>query len=232
MKIDNLSVYIYIPTYKRPEYLKACLEHMEKAQEYSSGVKFFIINDGSPDDGTKEILEGCKLNKVIINHEENQGLRNTTIDFLDIAVKERPDFICKVDNDFMVPKNWLNNLFEVFNTTDVDVLSPDYAPSHPAYTVATGDIENKGYRPSPTVGMWLMRTSILDDMVFDRTSLSGIRGSIYIMYQIVAEKEPNIGFTTKVVGNNYGHWSGNHKKTIKTKEYKDYYKEVGRAVSW
>jgi len=230
--INKLKILILFTAYKRFEYTRRSIKAIEDAQKYGPNVTFILINDGSPGKETSKILEGCKLNKRVINHKENIGLRNRTIDFFDIVRKDNPDFICKLDNDVMVPKNWLNDMLEVFRTTDVDILSANCNPSNPAYTIGIDDVENKGYRPSHTVGQWLMKKEMIDDVCFERTSLRGIWGSIHIMYQIVYEKKPNIGFTTKVVCENLGHNTGKHPEAIKTDEYRKYYKESGRHVTW
>ena len=228
----NPKIYILISTYKRPEYLPQCLDSLYDAQEYGSNVKFILMDDGSPDKETEEALNNCKLNKQVIIYKENMGLRNRIIDFFDIVRKDKPDYIGILGNDVIMPKDWLKIMLEVHNTTDVDILSPNYLPSNPAFTLGQPDTDNKGYRRAYTVGVWLMKKEMIDDLYFDRTDLRGIKGSIQIIHQIKVDKTPNIGFTTKVVGNDIGHHSGLATEHIKSEEHREYSNEVGREVTW
>ena len=138
-----------------------------------------------------------------------------------------------MDNDCLVPKNWLNDILDVFEKTDVDILSPNVMPSNAAFTYGKDDKEGKGYRPAEIVGgLWCMKASLIKNIYFERHELNGLIGASTILQQIVTEKEPKVGWIANVTVEDMGHWSGCHKDHIKSKEHYDYSKEVGRSVAW
>lgn len=204
------KVAVFCSWYKRPDYTERCIKAMNEAQEYPN-VDFYIVEDDNP----------------------NTGLRNRIIDFFDSIKDKDYDIIAKMDNDCLVPKNWLNDMLEVFAKTDADILSPNVMPSNAAFTYGREDRENKGYRPAKIVGgLWCMKYSLVKDMYFERHELHGLIGAISLLAQIVTEKDPNIGWVTNVTVEDIGHWSGMHPEHIKSKEHFEYSKEVGRSVAW
>lgn len=204
------SVAIFMSHYQRPEYTKHCIDALNQAQEYPH-ADFYIVEDINP----------------------NTGLRNRIIDFFDSIKGRQYDFIAKMDNDCLVPKNWMNDMLAVFARSDADILSPNVMPSNAAFTYGKADTEHKGYRPSEIVGgLWFMKYSLIKDMYFERHELNGLTGAVPLLRQIVTEKEPKIGWVAEVVVQDMGHWSGQHKLCIKTKDYERYSKEVGRAIAW
>lgn len=203
-------VAIFMSFYQRPEYTEKCIKSINEAQEYNN-VDFYIVEDANP----------------------NTGLRNRIIDFFDSIKDKNYDFIVKVDNDCLYPKNWLNDMLKVFSNSDADILSPNVQPSNAAFTYGKADVFNKGYRPSEIVGgLWMMKYSLVKDIHFERHELNGLIGAIPLLRQIVTEKEPNIGWVADVIVQDIGHWSGQHPEHIRSKEHFDYSKEVGRAVTW
>ncbi len=204
------KVAIFMSYYQRPEYTEKCIQAINESQTYEN-VDFYIVEDANP----------------------NTGLRNRILDFFDSIKDKDYDIICKMDNDCLVPKNWLNDILEVFSKSDADILSPNVMPSNAAYMYGKPDKDNKGYMPAEIVGgLWCMKYSLIKDMVFERHELNGLTGAIPLLRQIVTEKEPNIGWVPNVVVEDMGHWSGQHELCIKSKEHFEYSKEVGRAVAW
>lgn len=196
--------------YLRPEYTERCIKAINESQEYNN-VDFYIVEDTNP----------------------TTGLRNRIMDFFDSIKDKNYDFIAKMDNDCLVPKNWLNNMLAVFAKTDADILSPNVMPSNAAFTYGKADTKGKGYRPSEIVGgLWFMKYSIIKDIYFERHELKGLMGAVPLLRQIVTEKEPNIGWVPEVIVQDVGHWSGIHEEHIRSKEHFEYSKEVGRSVAW
>lgn len=222
---------VLVPAYKRPEYTKICIDAIEKAQPYEN-TDFYLVDDGSQD-GTLEIFLESRLPKIVIQHNENLGLRNTIIEFFEITASKGYQYLTKMDNDCEVPLNWLSSLIHVLETTDADVISPNVIPSNAAYTHGREDLEGKGYRPSDIVGgLWCMKASLPQDVFFERTAPSGIVGSFNILKQILTEKEPKVGWVSSVTVQDIGHWSGKHPSHIKSKEHELYSLEVGRSIAW
>jgi glycosyltransferase involved in cell wall biosynthesis len=225
----SFKVEVLCPCYKRPEYTELCIKALEESTY--DNVLFHLWDDGS-NDGTEEILRQSSLNKRVVVNEKNMGLRNVLINFIELSSAE---FICVVGNDCLMPKNWANDILAVFEKNpEVDILSPDVFPSHAALRMGEPDTEGKGYMASSHVGgLWFMRRKMVEGMSFERYDASlGIRGAFEILNQIILEKEPKIGWVPSVVVQDIGHWSGTHPLAIKSEEYKQYYAEIGRRVSF
>jgi glycosyltransferase involved in cell wall biosynthesis len=224
------KVEVLVPCFRRPEYTAQCIKALEEAQEYPN--TFFHLWDDCSEDGTAEILTSSTLNNRVVVNDENRGLRNILINFLEIVGKDT-EFITVVGNDCLMPKNWMNDILAVFAKTDADILSPDVSPSHAALKLGRPD-DGRGYMPSDYVGgLWFMKRHLIDGMTFERyPNLRGINGAFEILNQIILEKEPKIGWLPSVVVEDMGHWSGTHPLCIKTQEHKEYYQQVGRRTSW
>ena len=248
--IRDLRVSILVPCYKRPEYTKRCLDAICQAQKnYYYLCDVYVYDDGSQD-GTDEIIYDAMINgykkEPMLQcffkenffmfrriNKESEGLRNIILDFFEEIKPKNYDFIFKIDNDCLVPKNWLDDILKVFENSDADILSPNVHPSNAAFKYGREDTEGKGYRPAEIVGgLWIMKTSLIKDMDFERHELNGLTGAISILKQIVVEKEPNIGWVPDVIVQDIGHWSGKHPDHIKSEEHQIYSKEVGRQIAW
>lgn len=173
--------------------------------------------------------------------QENVGLRNVIIEFFEKIQHAETmnwyggkfDIIAKMDTDCIVPKNWINDMVKVMQTTDADILSPNVMPSNAAFVYGREDIDKKGYRPAEIVGgLWFMKRELIEDIYFEKHPTNGLTGAISILKQICVEKDPKIGWVADVVVEDVGYWRGSHPKHIKSKEHERYSKEVGRQISW
>lgn len=244
---DRLHIAVLVPCYKRPEYTEKCIRALEKVRPVGR-VSYFLWDDGSCD-GTDKILRSCAIPDVSIGSVygeynrsrkflcidgENKGLRHVIRCFLfDPCSVGHVDIIVKIDNDCVVAPDYLEKMVDKFYTTDADILSPNVLPSNAALKYGKEDTESLGYRPSKIVGgLWVMKREVIEGVEFEHHDVSGIKGAVNILYQIVIEKEPKIGWVTDVVVQDIGHWSGMHPENIKNLEHLKYYKEVGRAVAW
>lgn len=230
--MSDLKVVILVPAYKRPEYTKKCIEAFNN-MVIPCHVEFWLWDDGSCD-GTKEIFETLKHEKTILSTTENYGLRYVISCWLHdpCQIRKSIDIIAKMDNDSIVPPDYLVTMLNKFLTTDADILSPNVYPSNAAYTHGNEDM-GLGYRPSHIVGgLWMMKREMVDGLEFDRHDVVGIKGAFNLLYQIIIEKEPKIGWVPEVVVQDIGHWSGAHPEHIKSTEHAEYYNEIGRSVSW
>ncbi|MCE5224908.1 MAG: glycosyltransferase [Porphyromonadaceae bacterium] len=199
---QNLRVAILVPTYGRPEYTIRC----------------------------KEALEADKRdNYDIYYHPGEKGLRDAIIDFFE-DVKGKYDILSKIDNDCIVPKDWMENILDVFEKTDADILSPNVYPSNAAFTYGA---EGEFLRPAAVIGgLWVMKAEMIDDIDFERHYIGKIKGAIPILRQIVNIKDPVMGWVPNVIIDDIGHWSGKHPECIKSDEHRSYYREVGREIAW
>ena len=225
-----------IPCYKRHEYTEKCLEALYHAQTYDD-VKFYIVNDGSVDNTTANIRKSdlyIDYDVTFIDNEQNKGLRQVIIDFFDYLKTINVEYVFKVDNDCLVPNHWLNDIVEALDNVDASILSPNVYPSNAAFKHGSDDVHMKGYRPADTVGgLWMMRYNLIRDMIFEKyDELSGLKGAVPILRQIVNENNPKIGWLPTVTFQDVGHWSGEHPKCLRTQDHYEYSQEVGRNVAW
>ena len=216
---------ILVPCYKRADYTKLCLEALEKNTKHKD-VMFYLMDDGSRDT-TVNLFQKFKLPCRIISHSVNHGLRDIIINFFSIS---KGDYVAKIDNDVLVPVGWLDNLKEIYDRTDVDVLSPNVRPSDAASRMGE---EVGGYLKSRTIGgLWFMRRDIIKDTFFEKLEYGGIKCAHAIVHQIQTENDLNVGWTKEVTVDDIGHWSGKHEKHVKSPEHLRYSMEIGREVSW
>lgn len=223
---------VIVPCYKRPEYTKKCIESLEQAQDYPN-TTFYLVDDASCD-GTEKILKESKLSSIVIVNLANMGLRHVLVDFFNrMKISTSFKYMLKMDNDCMVPKNWLNDITHALNTLPVDILSPNVHPSNAAYVYGKEDKNNLGYRSSEFVGgLWAMTTSLIQDITFESHKINGITGAYSLLNQIIIEKEPRVGWLPQVIVQDMGHLSGTHPDHIKSEEHQQYSAEVGRRIAW
>lgn len=225
------STIVFLSAYKRHEYTRMCLERLAYAQTYEN-VLFYLVDDGSQD-GTYEFMKTFPHNSKVVFHEESLGLRNTIIEFFQFVREARPTYISKLDNDCLVPDNWLNDLTRILEEAQADIISPNVSETNAAYKY--GVVKNKrgDFIPSKIVGgVWTMKPEMLDGLFFEATGTSGIRGAFNIINQITAAKDPVIGWTDKVTFEDVGHLGGTHPLHIKNEDHRLYSAEVGRPISW
>ena len=224
------STAVLIPAYKRPEYTHKCLQSVLDAQTEYEHTTFYIVDDG----GNKEVIDAFPLkNTVKVYHNENKGLRNTIIDFFSWISENPHTYITKIDNDCKVPFNWLNDLVKIFEESGADVLSPNVSETNAAHKYGFLPKRDGAFIPSRIVGgLWFMKREMIEDIYFERFNSFGINSAFNIIHQIVAEKDPKIGWTDKVTYEDVGYLSGSHPEHIKSVEHKAYSSEVGRHVTW
>lgn len=221
------NVAVLIPCYKRPEYTRKCITSLEDSQAYED-VTFYIVDDNSQDE-TSKILESTKLPAIIIQNESTIGLRNIVIEFFKFAKDFK--YMIKLDNDCVVPKNYINDMVKALETLPVDILSPNVNPSNAAFVY--GKDSELGFRPSNTVGgLWAMKTELIDDISFMSHKTDGIRGAYHLLNQIMIQKEPRVGWLDSITVEDIGHWSGEHPEHIKSDEHESYSVEIGRRIAW
>jgi glycosyltransferase involved in cell wall biosynthesis len=195
-------------------------------------VFFYLVDDGSCDLTTQTLLD-AGLKGTVITHPTPEGLRNRCIDFFKYVDHRGFDFIGKIDNDCVVPSNWISGMLSVFEKSDVGILSPNVEPSNAALQYGKEDTDGLGYRPAEIVGgLWFMRADLIKDIHFEKHETNGLIGATTLLRQIVTEKEPKIGWVSEVIVQDIGHWSGKHKEHIKSIEHEEYSKEVGRPIAW
>ena len=232
------SVHVFVPCYKRPEYTAMCLAALSKNTHHPA-TDFTLVDDGSNDETSELLLSyAAVLNAQsdLVLSLENKGLRYRILQFWLKTLKSDADFVAKVDNDNLVPAGWVTNMLDIFDAhPELDILSPDNHPGHPALRI--GKDIGKRYRlaASPIGGLWFMRRRVLEGLPIEtwvkECSGHGINGAWDLMVS-AKRKGFVMGLTTEVCFQNIGHQSGNHPQHIKSGAHKDYSAEVGRNVNW
>lgn len=106
---------VLIPTWKRPEKFRKCLEHLEK--QTRAADQLYLVSR-IEDSETQEIIKefqnklpiiAIHVERAGVIHAENAGLKR---------VKE--DILCFLDDDAYTPPNWLENIEELL------IQNPDY----------------------------------------------------------------------------------------------------------
>lgn len=208
-----------------------CLERLAQAGPYVN-TQFYLVDDGSQD-GTYEFMKKFPLPSIVVKHDESIGLRNTILEFFDHVKDVKPDYISKVDNDCLVPNDWLDKLIEVMEEASAEIVSPNVSETNAAYKYGKMKLKRGAFIPSDIVGgVWTMKASVLDDIIFEKTGTSGIRGAFNIINQICVAKDPVIGWTDAVTFEDIGHLGGTHPLHIKSEEHRVYSAEVGRPIQW
>lgn len=125
MKIMN-EILICIPTYNRNKSLINCLKSIRNLKNISFfKIKVLILDNSITNNSYKIIKKFNKkqLYKIYQDHEKKRGIVFARNKCLQIARKLKPDYIAFIDDDCIVNKNWLKNIFTLFNKTDADVIT-------------------------------------------------------------------------------------------------------------
>lgn len=226
---DRIAV--MVPCHRRKEYTEKCIKSLEDAQNYEN-VVFYLYDDCSQD-GTDKILMSSRLPSVVNIHDEPIGLRATVCKFFESVKSDGYDYIAKMDNDCMVPNNWLNDLVSILKSGTVDIISPNVLPSNAAYVYGLPTNNECEFMPSSTVGgLWCMKADLIRDVYFEPLNLYGIKGAFQLLNQIIVENGARVAWAKNVTVQDIGHWSGAHPDHIKSEEHATYSAEVGRDIKW
>lgn len=118
----NKPIDIIIVTWNSIDYLKACLDSIEK---YTKNIPYhlIIVNNGS-EDGTSEFLQQFQKNKdiLILENKANLGYPKALLEGYLLSTSK---FVCLMNDDVITSPNWLSNLVQVIKTNPkVGILGP------------------------------------------------------------------------------------------------------------
>jgi glycosyltransferase involved in cell wall biosynthesis len=120
--MENMSLAVLIPTWKRAEKLNTCLEHLTK-QELTPTRVYVVYREEDPESKAviDQYLEKLPLTPVLVEtpgvvHAENAGLKH---------VKE--DIICFLDDDAYAPAHWTKIIHRKLSESDeiIGIGGPD-----------------------------------------------------------------------------------------------------------
>ena len=111
------SVDIIIVVHNALTYVKKCIESIQK---YTLDNYNIIIVDNNSNQETKTYLKSLKNVKIIFN-EENYGFGYAN----NQAVRcTHSKYICFLNSDTIVTKNWLSRLMEMLEITNAGIIGP------------------------------------------------------------------------------------------------------------
>lgn len=134
-----MDVSVVISTYDRQDDLVECVDSLQRGFEVPDEI--VVVDDGDYDH-TRERLETAGLDEV--NHVEgdSDGLpasRNRGVD------ETTGEVVCFIDDDVVVPPNWLREVTETYEGGDVDGVG-GYVCNYNPKGINKADVESFGYR--------------------------------------------------------------------------------------
>ncbi len=127
--MSNPQLSIIICTYNREEELKKCLYSLIE-QSYTKKDFEAIIVDNNSTDKTNKIFQDFqkKLTNARYIVEKKQGLSHARNKGFDVS---RGKYLVYLDDDVILPKNYISNIKKVINKYNPDILG---GPIYPYYT--------------------------------------------------------------------------------------------------
>lgn len=115
----NNLVSVIVPVYKVEKYLEKCVGSIIN-QTYKN-LEIILVDDGSPDSCPKMCDLYAKEDKrVKVIHKQNGGLSDARNAGLDIMTG---NFVCFVDSDDWVKKNYVEEMLNIQQKTNADVVA-------------------------------------------------------------------------------------------------------------
>ncbi len=129
-----IDISIIIPCYNHGAYLKEALQSIKDCGAVPYNYEIIIVNDGSTDKQTLDVLQEIEHEGYFISHQKNQGLGAARNNAIKMA---KGRYILPLDSD--------NKICRPYLTDAVELLDKD-----PAYSIVYGDAEYFGER----TGRW------------------------------------------------------------------------------
>lgn len=118
--IKRPYVSIIVPVYNVEKYLPVCIESI--LLQTISDFELLLINDGSTDNSGEICNEYARLdNRVSVYHQKNAGASIARNRGIEEAISE---YICFMDSDDWVDKEFLDNLCKNSDISDLNILTP------------------------------------------------------------------------------------------------------------
>ena len=115
-------VSVVVPVYKVEKYLTECVESIV-GQTYKN-LEIILVDDGSPDNCPKMCDDWAKQDKRIkVIHKPNGGLMAAWVDGVKIC---NGKYVCFVDSDDYVKKDFVEKLYEGLINNSADVCACNY----------------------------------------------------------------------------------------------------------
>lgn len=120
------KILICIPTYNRNKSLLNCLNSIKKLRNNNYFKINILILDNSLNNNSKNLIKKLKRKynfKIFQHHEKKRGIVFARNKCLKISKILKPKYIAFVDDDCIVDKNWLKNIYELLSHNNADVIT-------------------------------------------------------------------------------------------------------------
>lgn len=184
MKNESVDISVIVPVYNSKEYLQRCVESI--LNQSLQNFELILIDDGSTD-GSGELCESfVSLSDSVtirVIHQENQGQSVARNHGARIA---KGQWICFIDSDDYVSKDYLEILYHTATEYNVDISTCDYI-----------EFEKKVERTDAQNNEMILTTEITDSKICELLSERGIiwcpwakliKKSIVLKYPFVVGK--------------------------------------------
>ncbi len=117
--MTELILSIIIPCYNHGKYILDAINSVKQSQpEYA--YEIIVVNDGSNDPFTLQVLDEIENEKILILNQKNQGLAAARNNGITVS---KGKYILPLDSDNKVHKNYLTQAFAILeNDASIDVV--------------------------------------------------------------------------------------------------------------
>lgn len=112
--MKKLKIAISLICHNDEVLLKPCLSSLFESDINKHYLKLFCYDNNS-NNQMKELLSSQTVDKWIYNSEVNDGIVIPRIKIYEEIIKEEFDFLLEIHSDMLFPKNWFENLYEIFD---------------------------------------------------------------------------------------------------------------------
>lgn len=116
--VDNVKVSVIVPIYNVEDYIKECLESLER--QIFNEIEVIMVNDGSTDDSGRIARKFAERNhNFVLIDQNNRGLsaaRNAGLQ------QAKGEYVYFLDSDDLLTDGAINELYQRASSEDLDVL--------------------------------------------------------------------------------------------------------------
>lgn len=118
---DSIKVSVIVPVYNVEQYVEECISSL--LEQTMNSVEIVIVNDGSTDSSYEKVLKYKSRQNVVIINKENEGVALARKDGVERA---KGEYICFVDSDDYVSKDFCRELYDSIVANGADVAECSY----------------------------------------------------------------------------------------------------------
>ena len=126
-----MTLVICVSTYNRNLSLIRCLKSINNLYVVSNiKIKIIVVDNSAKCNSFKPVKKLKKLfkYKIIQLHEKRRGIVYARNRFLKRVKKINPKFICFFDDDCVVDRFWLKNVFKIIKSTNAEIVTGPQLP--------------------------------------------------------------------------------------------------------